>query len=414
MRKNRWGWTQAIPKNLYNRMKTLGLLTHDFAGWNGGIDHFRMLLSALESVAGEKNLRLYILASPLHTGGHNGWFRRKWASLSRRCWRYSVLKKHGGPFPADSAVPQIVFNHRNLDAVARKFGIDCMGFLSTARPFKEREVPVLGFIYDCQHRHYPGFFTPEVIAKRDRQFKQVLETRRRIIVSSRSVRDDLVGFFGADPRKLCVMPFAPRLGKGFLDDHSESIGKFGLGRGRRYFVISNRFWMHKDHETAFKAFSRFFHSEAGKDFELVCTGEMIDDRNPAHVEKLKALIIDLKMEGKIRCLGFIDKIGQIEIMKHAVALVQPTLFEGTPGGLAVADAVSLGIPVIASDIPVNREISAGEVSFFKPGDVQDLAEKMESAARRRRQRPPRDELEAGSRANLRKLGNALYDACFEP
>ncbi len=393
-------------------MKTLGLLAHDFVGWNGGMDHFRMLLSALESVAGEKNLRLYILASPLHTGKRNGWLRRKWNSLSSRCWRHSVLKECGGPFPVNSAVPQIVFNHRNLDAIARKFAIDCMGFLSTSRPFTEREVPGLGFLYDCQNRHYPGFFTPDVIAKRDRQFKHVLETRRRIIVSSRSVRDDLVAFFGADPRKLCIMPFAPCLGKGFGDDHSESIGKFGLNR--RYFLISNRFWMHKDHETAFKAFARFVHEHDGADFELICTGEMVDERNPAHIEKLNALIVDLKMEGQIRCLGFIDKIQQIEIMKHAVALVQPTLFEGTPGGLAVADAVSLGVPVIASDIPVNREISEGEVLFFKTGSAQDLAEKMTLAARRHYQRPPDDELASRSRANLRKLGTALYEACRGP
>jgi glycosyltransferase involved in cell wall biosynthesis len=95
-----------------------------------------------------------------------------------------------------------------------------------------------------------------------------------------------------------------------------------------------------------------------------------------------------------------------------VALVQPTLFEGTPGGLAVADAVSLGVPVIASDIPVNREISEGEVSYFKPGSVLDLAEKMELASRRQYQRLPNDELESRSRANLRKLGNALYETCF--
>ena len=74
-------------------------------------------------------------------------------------------------------------------------------------------------------------------------------------------------------------------------------------------------------------------------------------------------------EHRIRILGLIPKYDQIQIMRGAVAVIQPTLFEGGPGGGAVYDAVSIGTPVILSDIPVNREVEAGRglIQFFRPG-----------------------------------------------
>ena len=72
------------------------------------------------------------------------------------------------------------------------------------------------------------------------------------------------------------------------------------------------------------------------------------------------------------------KTEQIDLLKGAVAVIQPTLCEGGPGGGAVYDAVSLGIRAIVSDIPINRELSdETTVAFFSTGDPEALAEAME-------------------------------------
>ena len=63
-------------------------------------------------------------------------------------------------------------------------------------------------------------------------------------------------------------------------------------------------------------------------------------------------------------------------MKQAVALIQPTLFEGSPGGLSVYDALALGVRAIVSDIPVNLEIQEPTVTFFKAANAEDLADMM--------------------------------------
>jgi glycosyltransferase involved in cell wall biosynthesis len=65
-------------------------------------------------------------------------------------------------------------------------------------------------------------------------------------------------------------------------------------------------------------------------------------------------------------------------MKNACAVIQPTRFEGGPGGGAVYDAVSLDVPAIVSDIPVNREVDTAAIEFFPAGDAVALAGKMKT------------------------------------
>jgi glycosyltransferase involved in cell wall biosynthesis len=68
------------------------------------------------------------------------------------------------------------------------------------------------------------------------------------------------------------------------------------------------------------------------------------------------------------------------------ARVVVTLAEHATGGLEVTEALSTGTPVVASDIPVHREVAAGEseggVSFVSPeGSPLEVADAISSAVR---------------------------------
>lgn len=58
--------------------------------------------------------------------------------------------------------------------------------------------------------------------------------------------------------------------------------------------------------------------------------------------------------------------GLAELMAGARALLMPSFAEGY--GLPVVEALSLGTPVIASDIPAHREVSAGAATLLHPLD----------------------------------------------
>ena len=57
--------------------------------------------------------------------------------------------------------------------------------------------------------------------------------------------------------------------------------------------------------------------------------------------------------------------------KYAKLLIFPSLYEGF--GLPPLEAMTIGIPVLASDIPVLKEICDNAVYFFNPYDVEDMA-----------------------------------------
>jgi glycosyltransferase involved in cell wall biosynthesis len=125
---------------------------------------------------------------------------------------------------------------------------------------------------------------------------------------------------------------------------------------------------------------------------------------------LKEEIRQLGLVDHILILGLIPKRDQIELLKGSVALIQPTLFEGGPGGGAAYDAIGLDIPLLASDIIVNREIDCGDVRFFAPTDDEGLSRLMVDALGRTPARRPPEVLLAAGKAKLAAAGEVLWAA----
>lgn len=270
-------------------------------------------------------------------------------------------------------------------------------------------VPWVGYIPDLQHRHHPEFFSAQERAQRDLQFAELLRDAKAIIVNSCDTKRDIGHFYPGYERAIFNLPFAPVLNPEWLEDLPQrTVSRYRLPE--RYFLISNQFWIHKSHLTAFEALSTLGRDHAAA--SMVCTGSTTDYRQPGYFPRLQRQIADLGLQSRILILGRIPKRDQIQIMRGAVAVVQPTLFEGGPGGGAVYDAVSTGTPAIVSDIPVNREVEIddGSVQFFRAGSVEDLAEKMRAALERRPETPSNDELRRRSDDRAEQLGSRLLAA----
>jgi glycosyltransferase involved in cell wall biosynthesis len=142
----------------------------------------------------------------------------------------------------------------------------------------------------------------------------------------------------------------------------------------------------------------------------VCTGSTAGSRDLEYFPGLLNQVQSWGLEDRVRVLGLIPKRDQIELMKHACAVIQPTLFEGGPGGGAVYDAVALDVPAIVSDIPVNREIEARGLEFFPAGDAEALAAKMAVRLATPHKRMHREELIARGRRSRGACGEVLWSA----
>ena len=235
----------------------------------------------------------------------------------------------------------------------------------------------------------------------------MLTRARAVIVNSRAAAADIARFVPQGTARVFALPFAPAPSPDWLDERPELGPRHGVIPP--FFMISNQFWVHKDHATAFEAFRIV--ARRNPEVMLACTGSTQDPRDPGYFPELMNRVKEWGLDGRVRVLGLIPKRDQIEIMKHACAVIQPTLFEGGPGGGAVYDAVSLNVPVIVSDIPVNREVEGAEVDFFPARDTARLADLMTARLNAPPRKPtPADELLAAGRRRRAACGDVLWSA----
>jgi glycosyltransferase involved in cell wall biosynthesis len=300
---------------------------------------------------------------------------------------------------------------RNLVAALRQERIDVVVPSMVVLP-RRFPVPWVGYLSDCQHRHMPDLFTERDREVRDRYFRAMLSRSPTTVVNSRAALDDVQRFYPGHAARVIALPFSASVPDEWLEvEPGDVCERYGL-QGR-FFIVCNQFWKHKDHGTAIKGLARARRLGLPTDIGLVCTGKLEEPRDPLHIENLRKLVGELGLENRIHFLGFIPKRDQILLLKRALGVVQPTLFEGGPGGGAAYDAISLGVPLVVSDIPVNRELPPERVAFFPVRNPEALAaELLRCAARDAGISADRKTLRREGRDRRRRFGLALLEAAL--
>lgn len=277
---------------------------------------------------------------------------------------------------------------------------------------KESPVPWIGYLFDFVYKYYSHLYTKDFCLECDINYSTTLLYAKTVIVNSKSVKEDIYKFFPYAKSQIFNLPFTPFTNE---DIYKEALAKSDIEEkysvSNPYFIISNQFWLHKSHETAFEALRLLRMHSKNSNVEMVCTGRMkdlsgTDDRK----NELFGFIDQLHLSKAIHFVGHIPKIEQLALMLRSVALIQPTQFEGGPGGGSVYTAVANGIPSIVSDIAVNREIENEPlVTFFKALNAEDLAIKMDDALIKKREILPYKTLQEKNVKKLEQLGNILIN-----
>ena len=390
--------------------------------WGGGAELVRYVLNALVVIDKKESIEVFLLIP----GGKNirsvkdkvirfinkknkeklGSIRRLFTykksamcgeALNDSFKNLSASKKVSTVFYEDSAAG---FNRRLKEA-----NINVVFFNHEYRS----DIPSIRYLADLQHKHYPHFFSKQEIAERDQYYEQVLADGTGIgLVGSADTRNDIQKYFPNYQARLFVMPFMATFSDEWFSYFEEDLSdKYNLPE--KYFIICNQFWRHKDHQAAFKALSILVNKYRVMDVHMVCTGNTSDYRAADHFNNLKREISELGLESNVHILGHIPKQDQINIMKKAVCLIQPSLFEGDPGGYSLCDAVSIGQAALISDIPVNMEIKDKEANifYFTAGDAADLASKMYDIVNKKLEYPGKDELRSTSERKIKALSDVL-------
>lgn len=109
-------------------------------------------------------------------------------------------------------------------------------------------------------------------------------------------------------------------------------------------------------------------------WKLVLVGDLSGDDE--YSTRVRTLAAD---DPRVVLAGYRDGSALSSLLSNAGCFVLPSSYEGLP--VALLEALSAGIPVLASDIDANHEIELPESCYFPVGDIETLANKMPTAAR---------------------------------
>lgn len=228
------------------------------------------------------------------------------------------------------------------------------------------------WIGDFQEIFLPDLFTEEQRASRHRKNSAIIASPNVLVLSSQASLEDLNAHFDDIRAKIFIWRFCS------LPQNQATGGRNphqAYGLPEKYVYIPNQFWAHKNHEAAFRALGSL--RESHPDTCFVCTGSTYEHRVKGHFERLKAILLEEGIEDRVTLLGIVPRADQIEIMRHAAFILQPSLFEGW--STVVEDARALGRPILLSNLPVHLEQNPPNAIFFDPKDPADLASKLKTA-----------------------------------
>lgn len=147
--------------------------------------------------------------------------------------------------------------------------------------------------------------------------------------------------------------------------NSKIFHKFGI-EPKKYVFTACRFVPEKGLHDLIEAYLSIDKPE----FKLVIAGD--SDHPDEYSNTLKELV---KSSSNIILTGIVTGSDLYELYSNSSLFVLPSYYEGLP--IVLLEALSYGLPALASDIPQNREIPLAEFRYFRTGDIDDLSEKMQ-------------------------------------
>src|SRR3989344_2251763 len=196
---------------------------------------------------------------------------------------------------------------------------------------------------------------------------------KKIIVPSNAVRDDLLRTY----RNINASKIGVTYEGGFEDKVKSQNSKFKnesqnskIVEGRYILRVGN-FYPHKNVEGLFLAFKDFLYDTyENHDVKLVLVG-----KRDYFFKRIEREIEKLNIGSNVIFVENATDMNLADLYRNAVATIVPSFMEGF--SLTAVEDMSLGSPVVVSDIPVHREICGNSAIYCNPSNINDIKQKID-------------------------------------
>jgi glycosyltransferase involved in cell wall biosynthesis len=236
-------------------------------------------------------------------------------------------------------------------------------FFPVAEKLQRQGVSIVSVIYDLIPLTHPQFCDGPLVQVFDRWFDWIANTANGFIAISSTIRDqvhaEVERRLGSEQTRSRWFDFF-HLGSELdqVDDGKTvrpAVQKL-FASGLSVYLMVSTIEPRKNHAYLLDAFERLW--ENGSDVVLCFVGR-IGWKNERLIERVKK---HPQLNRRLYMFNDLDDVELEYAYGHAKSLVFPSFVEGF--GLPLVEAMQRGLPVMASDIPVFREIGGDFISYF--------------------------------------------------
>lgn len=213
------------------------------------------------------------------------------------------------------------------------------------------------FIHDLIPIRHPEMTSAHAVKRHRARIEMALQHGNRMIVSSHHVASDLRAFALQQGLRLPPVLVAP-LAVGLPQLRKAAVGS--APDQSPYFLCIATLEPRKNHQLLFENWRALVEGLGDAAPRLIIAGQKGPLTDAGLAEAMKMPAMRSKVEWIRDCAD--DRL--VQLLQNARALLMPTLAEGY--GLPLIEALQSGVPVIASDIPIFREIGQGIPLLLDP------------------------------------------------
>lgn len=306
-------------------------------------------------------LREMVQAGPEHTFhlhfGWDGWDPRIDALLAAP---NVVRHEHRGRIRSHASLPLAVLRSRSR-VYFRMYNEDA----PLRVPIPARRVAL---VLDNGRHLFPAEYGGVDAAQLLRTTRRRIRAFQSIVTISETVKREIVELLDVDPIRIVVASCAvDRPAPDAPADRPSTVPA-----GADFVLMVNPGGANKNWQDALEGFARFAGRRKGSDaILLVLAGSLSSERERIS----RAIAADPVLAATVVCPGYVSDSQLRWLYRHARLALCPSRYEGF--GIPVLEAFAYGVPLIAADIPVLREVAGAGAQFVALGDHEAMAAAIE-------------------------------------
>lgn len=228
-----------------------------------------------------------------------------------------------------------------------------------ARWLQATQISAVFFVHDLIPIDFPEFNRPQEPARHAARLVIISRYARRVLVNSEATGAALADYLKGGQRRVPPISVLPL---GVESRFTRIEGLAEVQAARPYFVVLGTIEPRKNHKLLLDCWSQWIAGGGAAVPRLVVLGKRgWENREVFRILDESATLASHVVE----CSGLSDvEVGAL--LRGARALLCPSWAEGF--SLPVVEALALGTPVLASDIPVHREVGGSCAEYLNPSD----------------------------------------------